>query len=277
MMNLAEYRRTAPQPRRLPALGRAGRRRASSSTRTAASSAPRAFAVPISTAPSPAELVAVAGAAQQRACAVSAPAGRSSSRRSACRPAPIPTAAFPMPPRPWSTPSARPQFEEAGAHFESSYFLTFLWLPPAEDAARAETLALRGPRADAASIRTSCCAASSTAPTACCSSSKASCRSARWLDDAETLTYLHSTRLDQAPSRPRARDADVSRRAAGRSAADRRARAAARRSRICACSPSSASRPRPRPGSSTSSTGSPFPIAGRPARSCSTRPTPRSC
>lgn len=29
-------------------------------------------------------------------------------------------------------------FEEAGAHFESSYFLTFTYLPPAEDAARAE-------------------------------------------------------------------------------------------------------------------------------------------
>ena len=57
----------------------------------------------------------------------------------------------------------------------------------------------------------------------------------RWLDDDETLTYLHSTRLDQAPSRPRARDADVSRRAAGRPAADRRARAEARRLRICAC------------------------------------------
>ena len=30
------------------------------------------------------------------------------------------------------------QFAEEGAHFESSYFLTLLWMPPAEDAARAE-------------------------------------------------------------------------------------------------------------------------------------------
>ena len=29
------------------------------------------------------------------------------------------------------------EFEEEGVHFESSYFLTFLYLPPAEDAARA--------------------------------------------------------------------------------------------------------------------------------------------
>ena len=32
----------------------------------------------------------------------------------------------------------RAQFQEEGAHFESRYFLTLLWLPPADDAARAE-------------------------------------------------------------------------------------------------------------------------------------------
>src|SRR3954463_7062234 len=32
----------------------------------------------------------------------------------------------------------RAQFEEGGAHSESAYFLPFLYLPPAEDAARAE-------------------------------------------------------------------------------------------------------------------------------------------
>src|SRR3546814_18823529 len=35
-------------------------------------------------------------------------------------------------------------FEEAVAHFESSYFLTFLYLPPAEDSARAETWPYEG-------------------------------------------------------------------------------------------------------------------------------------
>ncbi len=39
-------------------------------------------------------------------------------------------------------------FEEAGAHFESRYFLTFVWLPPAEDAVARRGLALRGTRAD---------------------------------------------------------------------------------------------------------------------------------
>jgi type IV secretion system protein TrbE len=31
------------------------------------------------------------------------------------------------------------QFEEEGAELDNRYFLTLLWLPPAEDAARAET------------------------------------------------------------------------------------------------------------------------------------------
>ena len=35
-------------------------------------------------------------------------------------------------------------FEEAGSHFESSYFLTIVYLPPAEDSARAETWLYEG-------------------------------------------------------------------------------------------------------------------------------------
>ena len=35
-------------------------------------------------------------------------------------------------------------FEEAGAHFVSGYYLTFLYLPPAEEAARAETWLYEG-------------------------------------------------------------------------------------------------------------------------------------
>src|SRR6201982_2653403 len=38
----------------------------------------------------------------------------------------------------------RAQFEEAGAHYESSYFLTLLYLPPEEGAARAERLLYEG-------------------------------------------------------------------------------------------------------------------------------------
>src|SRR5260370_10137780 len=36
------------------------------------------------------------------------------------------------------------QFEEEGAHFESAYYLTFVFLPPAEEAARAEALLYEG-------------------------------------------------------------------------------------------------------------------------------------
>src|SRR5215218_6489982 len=38
----------------------------------------------------------------------------------------------------------RAQFEEEGAHFESRYFLTLVWLPPADDAARAEAWLYEG-------------------------------------------------------------------------------------------------------------------------------------
>src|SRR5271166_467798 len=38
----------------------------------------------------------------------------------------------------------RAQFEEEGTHFESRYFLTLLWLPPAENAAHAESWLYEG-------------------------------------------------------------------------------------------------------------------------------------
>ncbi len=85
------------------------------------------------------------------------------------------------------------QFEEEGAHFESSYFLTFLFLPPAEDAARAERLLYegrpRGEGVDAHEIlrgfldRTDRVLQLVEGFVPECA----------WLDDPETLTYLHST------------------------------------------------------------------------------------
>ena len=53
-------------------------------------------------------------------------------------------ATFPMPPRALVDAERRAQFEEEGAHFESRYFLTLLWLPPADDAARAEAWLYEG-------------------------------------------------------------------------------------------------------------------------------------
>ena len=81
-------------------------------------------------------------------------------------------------------------FEEAGSHFESSYFLTFTYLPPAEDAARAESWLYEGsgrkgldPREALAGFidRTDRLLRLIEAFMPECS----------WLDDAETLTYLH--------------------------------------------------------------------------------------
>ncbi|MGF1623940.1 MAG: conjugal transfer protein TrbE [Alphaproteobacteria bacterium] len=49
-----------------------------------------------------------------------------------------PESRFPDPVSALVDAERKAQFEEAGAHFESSYFLTLLWLPPAEEASRAE-------------------------------------------------------------------------------------------------------------------------------------------
>ncbi|WP_336810150.1 conjugal transfer protein TrbE [Bosea sp. MMO-172] len=81
-------------------------------------------------------------------------------------------------------------FEEAGAHFESSYFLTFAFLPPAEDAARAETWLYEG--RDQSGIDAREILRGFTDRTdrllQLVDGFMPECR---WLDDAETLTYLH--------------------------------------------------------------------------------------
>src|SRR5229473_3322013 len=75
------------------------------------------------------------------------------------------------------------QFEEEGAHFESDYYLTFVFLPPAEEAARAESFLYEG-RVDGGSFM------------------------AFGRRDADLPAFVH---LDEASPRPRPRSADVSR------------------------------------------------------------------
>jgi len=83
-------------------------------------------------------------------------------------------------------------FEEAGAHFESSYFLTFLYLPPAEDAARAETWLYEG--RDHAGVDAHEILRGFTDRTdRILQLIEAFMPECAWLDDAETLTFLHST------------------------------------------------------------------------------------
>ena len=61
----------------------------------------------------------------------------------------------------------RAQFEQEGAHFESAYFLTFLWQPPAEDASRAEAFLYEGRARGGADPSRGAARASSIAPIAC--------------------------------------------------------------------------------------------------------------
>ena len=83
-------------------------------------------------------------------------------------------------------------FEEAGAHFESSYFLTFLYLPPAEDAARAETWLYEG-RDHAGVDAREVLRGFVDRTDRILNLIDAFMPECVWLDDAETLTYLHST------------------------------------------------------------------------------------
>ncbi len=81
-------------------------------------------------------------------------------------------------------------FEEAGSHFESSYFLTFAYLPPAEDAARAETWLYEG-REKAGIDAHEVMAGFADRTDRLLHLIEAFMPECRWLDDGETLTYLH--------------------------------------------------------------------------------------
>ncbi|MCG2842264.1 conjugal transfer protein TrbE [Sandaracinobacter sp. RS1-74] len=83
-------------------------------------------------------------------------------------------------------------FEEAGTHFISGYFLTIAWLPPAEDAARAETWLYEGREQSGVDPHEVLrgFVDRSDRMLALLDGFMPECR---WLDDAETLTYLHST------------------------------------------------------------------------------------
>lgn len=81
-------------------------------------------------------------------------------------------------------------FEEDGTHFESSYFLTFLYLPPAEDAARAESWLYEGREqtgVDAGEILRGFIDRTDRV-IQLVDGFMPECE---WLGDAETLTYLH--------------------------------------------------------------------------------------
>jgi type IV secretion system protein VirB4 len=82
-------------------------------------------------------------------------------------------------------------FEEATAHFESSYFLTFTYLPPAEDAARAENWLYEG-KADRSIDPFEVLRGFVDRTDRVLQLIEAFMPECAWLDDGETLTYLHS-------------------------------------------------------------------------------------
>ena len=83
-------------------------------------------------------------------------------------------------------------FEEAGSHFESSYFLTFVYLPPAEEAARAERWLYEGRSGKGADPREILHGFVDRTDRVLqlVESFMPECA---WLDDGQMLTYLHST------------------------------------------------------------------------------------
>ncbi|MFC3070468.1 conjugal transfer protein TrbE [Phenylobacterium soli] len=86
----------------------------------------------------------------------------------------------------------RADFEARGAHFESAYFLTFLYLPPGEPSARAETWLYEGRERRGVDWR-EVLAGFVDRTDRVLALLEGFVPEAAWLSDAETLTYLHST------------------------------------------------------------------------------------
>jgi len=86
----------------------------------------------------------------------------------------------------------RAQFEQEGAHYESSYFLTFLYLSPSEDAGRTERFLYEGrdrkEDADAHEVRRGFIDRTERV----LGLIEGFMPELKWIDDEQTLTYLHS-------------------------------------------------------------------------------------
>ncbi|MGE0499654.1 MAG: conjugal transfer protein TrbE [Rhizobiaceae bacterium] len=103
-----------------------------------------------------------------------------------------PDSQFPDPASGLVEEERKADFEEAGIHFVSDYFLTILYLPPAEDAARAETWLYEGREqtgVDPHEVMRGFIDRTDRV-LALLDGFMPECG---WLDDTETLTYLHST------------------------------------------------------------------------------------
>lgn len=102
-----------------------------------------------------------------------------------------PESQFPDPVSELVDAERRAQFEEEGAHFESAYFLTLLWLPPADEAARAEAFLYENRPASGADWRLAL-EGFVDRTNRILALFEGFMPEAAWLDDTDTLTYLHS-------------------------------------------------------------------------------------
>ncbi|WP_266035654.1 conjugal transfer protein TrbE [Brucella intermedia] len=101
-----------------------------------------------------------------------------------------PASRFPDPASALVDAERKADFEEAGSHFESGYFLTFLYLPPAEDAARAESWLYEGKAETGVNAR-EILAGFIDRTDRVLQLIDGFMPECDWLTDAETLTYLH--------------------------------------------------------------------------------------
>ena len=103
-----------------------------------------------------------------------------------------PASRFPDPASAMVDAERKADFEEDAAHYESSYFLTFTFLPPAEDAARAESWLYEG-KAERGVDAWEALRGFVDRTDRILQLVEAFMPECAWLDDVETLTYLHST------------------------------------------------------------------------------------
>ena len=103
-----------------------------------------------------------------------------------------PDCAFPDPVSGLVDLERREQFRAEGAHFESHYYLTLLWLPPAEETARAQGWLFEG-RATGEVDPNELLKNFTDRSERLLQLVEGFVPEVAWLDDAETLTYLHST------------------------------------------------------------------------------------
>src|SRR3954468_17265111 len=104
-----------------------------------------------------------------------------------------PASHFPDPASALVDAERRAQFEENESHFESSYFLTFLYLPPAEDTARAERWLYEGREHGEGADAREALRGFVDRTDRILQLVEGFMPESHWLNDEGTLTYLHAT------------------------------------------------------------------------------------